>query len=64
MAPKDRKGKGKGKGHRAALSLDSSFGNLSLASKAPEAKSPAVSYEVRLIPLFRFTFSNSLAGKH
>jgi len=43
MAPKDRKGKGKGKGKgRAALSLDSSFGNLSLTPRTQEAQSPAV----------------------
>jgi hypothetical protein len=54
MPPKDRKGKGKardtrGKGHRSALSLDSSLGNLSLTPSTARSQSPTASDKVRLI---------------
>src|SRR4051794_16750646 len=58
MPPKNRKGKAKDKRHRPALSFDSSLGNLSLTPRTEGAQSSAASHKVRLILLFRFTFSN------
>jgi hypothetical protein len=67
MPPKDRKGKGKAKdlgvkGHRNALSLDASMGNMSLTPKTGMSQSSAASDKVRLALLFRFTFSNYSVG--